>query len=282
MQFPDGANHRHTVTGTHHNGAQGIGSHDSGDMFSCSEVTAITDAISPDPRIKREYLRCIPGINTRGTVLLVGVVHDHPASIGRVEAILATLQPEVLALELPPLAMPLFREYAAGDFVPPRLGGEMSTAIQAGGAVRTVGIDAPNLAYLRRLFTKFRTGAAPLELLFPLGRDLASSVLHTAATLLAALVGSVTSVRIKVYVHSVYGATLLDSPDAQATDEAAHLSKQQAFIRAVERPIVRRLIDETREDAMVEAIQRLRCEGDVIAVVGMEHLDPIADRLSEA
>ena len=109
-------------------------------MFDCTRV-ADELAASEDPRLDEEYLRCLPGTDRHGPVLLVGVVHDHPASIARVVRMVETFPPDTLALELPPLAMPLFRRYAADSQQPPRLGGEMSAAIQSTDAGHDRGPD---------------------------------------------------------------------------------------------------------------------------------------------
>ncbi len=91
-----------------------------------------------DPRLTPETVRCVPGRGDRG-VVVVGVVHDHPASLFRVAHLVETVEAAVLALELPPLAVPLFRLYARDDRTPPRLGGEMSVAVRAAGSPRETG-----------------------------------------------------------------------------------------------------------------------------------------------
>ncbi|MFC6768739.1 hypothetical protein ACFQE6_28125, partial [Natrinema soli] len=63
-----------------------------------------------DPRITPQFCRRLP--DSTGDLVLLGVVHDHPASIARVERVLQRVEPETLALELPPVAMPLYRIYA--------------------------------------------------------------------------------------------------------------------------------------------------------------------------
>lgn len=87
--------------------------------------------MSDDPRLNNDYLRTLPPRDSDITVTLVGVVHDYPASIYRVRRLVEAHDPAVLALELPLLAIPLYREYARDEGFPPSLGGETSTAVQA-------------------------------------------------------------------------------------------------------------------------------------------------------
>ncbi|MCL7417304.1 MAG: hypothetical protein M8354_05630, partial [Halalkalicoccus sp.] len=92
-----------------------------------------------------EYIRTLPELT------LVGVVHDHPASVARVEAVLRDSCPETLALELPPLAIPLYRSYATDAGFPSNAGGEMSAAIRASTA-SVVGIDGPSSGFSRAFY----------------------------------------------------------------------------------------------------------------------------------
>ncbi|PSQ01139.1 hypothetical protein BRC94_04635 [Halobacteriales archaeon QS_5_70_17] len=75
-----------------------------------------TDTHGPnEPCVNDEYVRRVPpGASGTGTVV-VGVVHDHPASVRRVKALAAATDPDVLALELPPLAVPLLRRRVRRD-----------------------------------------------------------------------------------------------------------------------------------------------------------------------
>lgn len=248
-------------------------------MFDCTDVTAATSGSKMDPRLQTRHVRCLNRTDGLGTILLLGVVHDHPASIHRVDAILKALEPDVLAIELPPLALPLFRMYSRDVYVPPRLGGEMSLALQTADSVRGVGIDAPNRIYLRRLFMELADQSLPTELLVPVARNLLSSAAHALACRLGALIGTVTPLRPRVYSHHEYSCTLLDVPDVQAEHEMTHLTKQQSFLRAVEIPRWRRFVDDKRDESMATVLQDLRLTGDVIAVVGMEHLDSLQKRL---
>lgn len=247
-------------------------------MFECTEAKS---AVSEhrDPRLGLDYIRCVPGSNGSGSVLLIGVVHDHPASVFRVNAILEELTPDVLALELPPLAVSLFRMYSKDDFTPPRLGGEMSMAIQAAESVRVVGIDSPNRTFLRQLAGRVFNGRIPKSLFGDLIQDIVLSSTHAMACRVGAVIGAITRLRLRLYSHIEYDCSPVDSPAAQADHEASHLAKQQAFIRSIEVPQARQLIDELRDESMAKQLIDLRLEGDVVAVVGVEHLDPLLECL---
>lgn len=246
-------------------------------MFECADVTEVVAA--GDPRTSERFFRCLPGDGGSGSVLLVGVVHDHPASVSRVARLLERVTPDVLALELPPLAVPLFDWYARDVYTPPRLGGEMSMALQAAGNARTVGIDAPTVSYLRSLARTFISGRAPLDLLGAALVDLAGAIRHAVVCRIGSVFGRLTGLRIRLYTPITYDSTVLDTPTDQAVHEDRHLAQQRAFIRAITVPPIQRVIDGTRETSMAAQLDDLRAEGDVVAVLGMEHLDAVAEGL---
>jgi hypothetical protein len=57
-----------------------------------------------DPRLNEDFWRVVSGDG--GDVILVGVVHDHPSSCHRVRTLAEEFDPDVVGLELPPLAIP--------------------------------------------------------------------------------------------------------------------------------------------------------------------------------
>ncbi|MFC7177159.1 hypothetical protein [Halosegnis marinus] len=155
----------------------------------------------------------------------------------------------------------------------------MSAASQAAGDVPTVGIDAPSRTYLRLLAAELLANPAPRGVVRALARDLVSGVGHALACRLGALVGAVTPVRLRLYSHIEYDCSLLDDPTVQADHEAAHVGQRQAFLRAIETPPAIARIDAVREAAMATRIRELRAAGDVVAVVGIEHLDALETAL---
>ncbi|MFW5938913.1 MAG: hypothetical protein ACOCQU_00505 [Halolamina sp.] len=246
-------------------------------MFDCTDV-ADELAASDDPRLDGTYLRCLPERDDRHTVVLVGVVHDHPASVTRVVRLLESLDPATLAVELPPLAMPLFRLYADDDSHPPRLGGEMSAAIQAVDG-ETVGIDAPSVTYLRHLLGLIRRERPSLRVIGRLLKDLGTASTQALVSRAAGLVAAHTPVRPRVYTPIRHECSLVDTAAVQAGDERAYLDRRDALFRAIRPPESTRLIDDARDAAMGSLLDRERRSGTVVAVVGMEHLDAVAAAL---
>lgn len=231
-----------------------------------------------DPRVTTRHLQLVPRFDTLGEVLLVGVVHDHPASIARVGHILTTIRPDSLALELPSLAVPLFERYARGDR-PPTIGGEMSMAVWAAGSARSIGLDSPNWDYVRRLVGRLRDGEVSEQTLRDVLADLVGSTHQAVACRLAGFVGTVTGVLFQPYPTLEYDCTMMDSPADQADNENEHVETQQAFIDAVEIPAARTLIDELREETMADRLHELRHHGTVIAIIGVQHVEPIGSHL---
>ena len=245
-------------------------------MVDCESVAGAVADDGGDPRVTAETVRCLPGRGDRGAVLVVGVVHDHPASLFRVAHLVETARPAILALELPPLAVPLFRSYARDGRTPPPLGGEMSGAIQAAGDARGVGIDGPSLRYLWVLAGRVGTDTSVVRAVV---RDTLGDVRQAVTTRIGAVVGRYTPLRAQVYDHIGYEVTMFDSPAEQAAHELAHVERQRTFMRAVQVPAGRRAVDDAREATMLGRLRTLRRQGDVVAVVGLDHLDTLGDRL---
>lgn len=246
-------------------------------MFDCACV-ADELAASDDPRLDETYIRCLPSTAGRQPVILVGVVHDHPASIARVTAVMETFEPDMLALELPPLAMPLFRQYADDKHRPPRLGGEMSAAIQTTDA-SSIGVDAPTVTYLSTLLKTVRRERPPRAVLGRLLKDLGSMATQALATRVASAIVRRTPIRLRVYDPIEHDSSLLDPQERQARHEQSFLSQRAALFGAIHPPEAIRLIDDAREGAMSVLLDRARTDGSVIAVLGMEHLDPVEAEL---
>ncbi len=240
--------------------------------------------VDSDPRVTGEYVRQLS--DDHGTLTLVGVVHDHPASVYRVRHVIEGVDPEVLALELPPISLPLFEQYAATDRTPPTFGGEMSAAIQIADTDTAVGIDRPTGGFFRRLARDLFSKRPPLETV----RNVVSSAVETTKHALlcraAAAVGARTSIRLEVDSPIPHDIARTDTPDDQARDERKQVYRSRSFMRAfrtASRSRASRLEDDAREAAMAARLTELREDGDrdvdIVAVVGIDHLDSLVERL---
>lgn len=235
-------------------------------------------ACDDDPRLDDEYVRRIDG-GAGGDVVLVGAVHDHPASAARARSVVESNRPAVLALEVSPIALPMFAAYADDAETPPRSGGELSAAIQATDDARVVGVDGPSrrfaAALLRRLVDE-RPARSTLR------RVLGGVVSVTKQALACRVAGAVaarTSYRLAVDDPVDHDCSPADDPAVQARDESKQVRRVQHTLSVLDRPDWIRVRDETREACMADRLAELREAGDVVAVVGMGHLDAIADEL---
>lgn len=264
---------------------------------------------SPDPRLDSEYVRRVPadpptGVEAHerdgggsdgaggdhrraaagdgvGTVVLVGVVHDHPSSTYRVRELLARERPAVLALELPSLAVGLFERYAVDEQTPPAFGGEMSAAIQVASVDRVAGIDGPGPKFLRRLVGTLRREDASLSTIRATARRVASITRHAIGCRLAASLDAHTSVRARVGSPTAHECQWDDPPDRQAADERRQVRRAASVASALQSGPASRCCEAARESHMAARLDDLRKDGDVLAVVGIGHLDAVADRLRD-
>jgi hypothetical protein len=240
------------------------------------------DASQPsetDPRMNEEYLRRLPGLD----LTLVGVVHDHPASVYRARAVVRERDPEVVALEAPPLATPLYRVYARDSRTPPAFGGEMSAAAQAADEcdAEVVGIDAPNADFFARLARNCWQESASFGTLRRVASGVASVTRHALVCRVAAGVADRTSLRVEVDSPVQHDCEHSDPPDVQARDERQQARRSQSLLRAFDPPRPVRLRDETREECMAENLETLDSRGETVAVVGLDHLDAVAEQLRQ-
>ena len=234
-----------------------------------------------DPRITGEYIRQLGGEN--GNLTLVGVVHDHPASTYRVRRTVESVSPDILALELPPMAVPLFEQYAKTDQSPPVFGGEMSAAIKAAEAVETVGIDRPTRGYFARLSRKVvRDRPSPATVRKVLS-DATSATKHAFVCRIASAISAKTSVRLEVDSPVEHETDRRDTPEEQAVNERRQIRQSRAFMEAFRNASATRASrfgDRVREEHMADKLSKLRHGGDTVAVVGVHHLDPLTEKLS--
>ncbi len=234
-----------------------------------------------DPRLDTEYVREIAGSAERAPTTLVGVVHDHPASVYRVKTVVGQVEADVLALELPPLAVPLFERYARDTQEPPRDGGEMSAAIQASEAPTVVGIDGPSPRFFTRLLHRMRNESLSPRATIRLARDVSAG---TATALRCAVHGRILGhatrwmPRDRGHDHDI---DRLAPPSRQAAHERARIDRSRVASRVLTSSPASDCLDRAREEQMVAELDRLRRTGSVIAVVGLAHLDRIASRLCD-
>lgn len=236
-----------------------------------------------DPRVDPEQFRVFE--SSDGVPLLVaGCVHDHPASVFRVRALVESLRPDAVGVELPGLAVPLFervgreseREPGRGD-----VGGEMSAALAAGAAVgaERAGIDTMDGRFVRALAREIRTESPSRE---TIGRVLGSVCTvgrHALSCRVSAALGrfgSTTPVAERAYDHDVDRS----APAAVlAADERRQLTRSRSVLGALERPVANEVVDAAREETMVANLVDLVDSQSVVAVVGFDHLSGITDRL---
>lgn len=236
--------------------------------------------LDSDPRVTGKYVR--QTATESGTLTLVGVVHDHPASTHRVRQVIEDIDPAVLALELPPVSIPLFEQYAATDRTPPAFGGEMSAAIQAAAPGSAVGIDRPTGGFFARLGRKLLRERPSLGTVRDVLSNAASTTRHAIYCRVAAAIARHTSVRLEVdspVPHEIGSAA---TPDEQASDEHEQIERSRSFMNAFQDATQSRasqIEDAAREAEMTRRLSERHTEGDTVAVVGIHHLDSLAERL---
>ncbi|WP_276299173.1 hypothetical protein [Halorussus lipolyticus] len=234
---------------------------------------------SADPRLNDEYVRTVA--HPEADVTLVGVVHDHPASVHRVRTVVNKRDPEVVALEAPPVATPLYEAYARDSRSPPAFGGEMSAAAQSAreADAEVVGIDAPTAEFFARLARNCWSERTSLGTLRRVASGVASVTRHALTCRLAAEVADRTSLRVEVDDPVDHDCSRSDSPAEQARDERTQARRSQSLLRAFDPPEPVRLRDDTREECMAKKLEALRSKGETVAVVGLDHLDAVAEQI---
>lgn len=230
-----------------------------------------------DPRVREEFIEDLSERAAADRLILVGVVHDHPASRYRVQAVVESVDPSVVALELPPLAIPRYEQYARDGRTPPARGGEMSAAIQAAAPTASVvGIDGPSVPFL-------------LELLRTCVRERPSPA---SAGRVARSIWSVSRDAVRYRVAALAGRSAVDTaveqdcrwsdePHEQADDEWAQYRRSVAVSSALGAPKAVRLRDSVREAHMAARLAEFGTGSVVVAVVGLGHLEPLVDRFEK-
>ena len=231
-----------------------------------------------DPRVSRQFCRRFEDDDR--AVVVLGVVHDHPASVARVETVLERVDPDVLALELPPAAVPLYRSYAVDVDRPdgPRFGGEMSTAIACAPAATVEGIDASPGAFSRRLLGGVVTGSIRPTTAGTVLSGVATATKSALACRLAATVTDATSMTVVSDEPYPYGCSREDPPIRQADHERRHVATVRTLLSGTQDGPTR-VRDEIRESVMCDRLAGCLDRGVVGVVVGVDHLEAIADRI---
>lgn len=185
-------------------------------------------------------------------------------------------RPETLALELPPLAVGLYRSYAVNGF---ERGGEMSAAIRAAGATdagdtTVVAIDGPSAAFTRVFHRYLDRESVDGDL-----RERLQASLRTAQSRALRCRLAATAIGQRLGVNGerpfTYDCDHGDDIGDLAADERSHVSMARAATAFSPPHVAHR--DAIREECMAGALDEL--PAPVVAVVGIDHLDGITSRL---
>ncbi|MFC3476464.1 hypothetical protein [Halobacterium litoreum] len=225
-----------------------------------------------DPRVSGEYVRVVEAGDGE-PVVLVGVVHDHPASVHRAEAVVDALAPDVVALETPDALVSLFEQYAADDGED--AGGELSAAVRAAETdASVVGVDVPGRRALGTLASTLRDADASLRTVARTLHGFGRLAVHTARGRLQA--AGVPADWVGAVEHTQeYDCPSDATPTEQASHESGHVRRSTTLLRAFEPPAATRLLDAARERYMAGRLADLRADSLVVAVVGFSHLDGV-------
>lgn len=224
-----------------------------------------------DPRVRSRYLRTVRASGDSGAVALVGVVHDHPASVARVEAVVEALAPTAVALEVPAIALPSYVAQAGQQVT----GGEISAAIHAAPAATAVGIDVPGPGFIAQVWRYLRTESP--------GPDVALGLVHRASTMarraaarrFAGWRGHDWGRRGPTRCPLETDGGAAAGPAEQAADEVRAVGRSRSVLRAVETPPAVAALDDVREAYMAARLAALRHHPCTVAVVGLDHLDAV-------
>jgi pheromone shutdown protein TraB len=254
--------------------ADGMDTPDASDASDPTETPdgTVAPATAPPPDVAADERHCRHLVRPDGTdLLVVGVVHDHPASVARVRRVCRRIDPDTLALELPRGSLPLYRRLAASDR--PASGGEMSAAVAAAPDARLASADPLDARFLLGLARETLREERSLATARSVARRVLTVARRAAGHRLAALApGDPAPPETERYDCANRTA------EEQADHEAAHVSRCSLLAGATEAPPVVRVTDAARERRMAERLAAVD-GGTVVAVVGWSHLDALAERL---
>jgi pheromone shutdown protein TraB len=228
-----------------------------------------------DPRLDGEFWRTLPATEGHEQAHLVGVVHNHPASCYRTRRVVNSVDPDVLALELPDSVVDRLNRDVASGGANEATQDEMVAALTAVTDSGAVGIDSFDSTFYRRLAaaaisqrasptTLYRTASAIKRV-----TQEAETVERTGETDVLDGAGD-------------YDVTRATPATEQARDERSHVDRSRSLLGAVEPPPAVRLLDEARERTMAAKIDSLRADRTVVAVVGMAHLEPLVKKIGRS
>jgi pheromone shutdown protein TraB len=95
----------------------------------------------------------------------------------------------------------------------------------------------------------------------------------------AATLARTTGLTVEVDTPTPHDTDWTDEPDVQASDEHRQIRTARTVMNAFQGPDVRAVQKTARERHMADRLATLREEGAVVAVVGIGHLDALAERL---
>jgi pheromone shutdown protein TraB len=98
---------------------------------------------------------------------------------------------------------------------------------------------------------------------------------------LAATVAARTRFEVGVGTSTGYETGRSDEPSRQAEDEHSQIARANAVLNAFEQPPSAHYRTTTREQHMAQRLRSHRGDGDVVAVVGMGHVEALATRLGD-
>lgn len=229
-------------------------------------VSTVNDLTRDDPRISHRFVSTVLQDDAH-PVVLVGTVHDHPASAFRVRTLVSEIEPAYTAVELPPAAIPLFEQLIVQN-------SEFGAACAASrDSSEVVGIDGFGLSFAKHFarMSLEMTGIQSGDVLNAL-KSVWSIQKETATMRLKGSGEQATAFD--------YDVTGWSDPIDQAESEVAEVKDHEALMGAFNTPDAQKLLDTSREEHMAEEIDSLRQDGVVVAVVGYAHMDKIEQKLN--
>lgn len=226
-----------------------------------------------DPRVRPRCLRVVPPSDEGKAVVLVGVVHDHPASVARAAAVVGAVAPGAVALEIPAIAVPFYR-FQASRPVTTDTGRELVAAMRAAPDAEVIGIDAPGPGIANRLWGYLQD--EPLSLAATVG------LLHR----MSVMTRRALERRLDTNVATSSGRCEAGhdramTPSDQAADELRVIDRSMSFLHAVELPPGVSAFDDFRECYMAARLQAIRRRHRAVAVLGYDHLEEVDARIQE-